>query len=87
MIKSLNSFQGTVYLSDDVYVLVNNEVHGCYRIGQKFRLISGVNNKDKPGYHFNDKWVTACPLTAIKRKQASWLGFPKKHLKKVNKEK
>jgi len=70
---------GLVSLSDERYKIMTNRERGCllpenYRKGTVVRLISGVDGNEKPGYHFNSKYVTVCREDAT---YAEFIGLKK----------
>jgi hypothetical protein len=67
-------------LSEEVYIwspTVDDYTYINIRSGQVVRLISGVDDSDIPGYHFDDRWVTVCPVGA---KTAKFIGVQKADL-------
>lgn len=70
------------YLSKEIYVVGkpskddDAEIFGGskYLPGTRVRLISGINNSNNPGHHFQCFWVTVCRLDATR---AEYLGFHK----------
>jgi hypothetical protein len=84
--KTITDFMGaTRTLSEDVYEITKitfpnmNPVSG-YGVGDKVRLISGIDNSVIPGYHFSKGFVAVCRVDAI---VAEFLGVKKSHIKKI----
>lgn len=84
----INTYNGRiVQISDEVYVItddsilqkVNRKKTKNYTVGDKVRLISGIDRSEKLGYHFDPKWITVCSVHAT---EAEFVGFPKKAIKK-----
>lgn len=80
---TINDYMGRPYnLSDEVYELLKpHEMSGDkYPVGQRIRLISGVNGSPIPGYHTTPGHTTVCRVDA---EIAEFLGIPKVYLKQV----
>ena len=64
-------------LSDEEYEVSTNGHPSCKK-GTIVRLISGVDNSEKPGHHFDPSFRTVCPSSATR---AQFLGIKKSALK------
>jgi len=66
-----------VFLSEETYELL--EDFSCFKKGDRFRLISGIEGQTTPGYHFTNGWTTVC---REKVKSPEYFGIETKKLKK-----
>lgn len=74
----------TVYLSEEVYKIVaDNRADPPYPVGTYVRLISGVDDSDKPGYHFRCDFRTVSRLGVL---VPNFVGVPAQFLEPVEPE-
>jgi hypothetical protein len=78
----------TQNLSDQIYEITKitfPDMHPAvgmgYDIGDKVRLISGIDNNTEPGYHFAKGFVTVCRIDAL---TAEFLGVKRNHIRKAH---
>lgn len=82
--KTIRRYDGrSETLSDEIYRITtnNDQLPQNYQKGCFVRLISGVDNKPTPGYHFSPGFVTVC---SIKEVRAGFIGVKRRYLKKVD---
>lgn len=83
MPKSLVTYDGKlVHLSDEIYQIKYSPItkDNAYKAGTFVRLISGVDDSPKIGYHFVEHWRTVCRIDA---KEAEFFGVPLNNLRKI----
>lgn len=80
MITMLNYEGRLIYLSDDIYVVKRDIANTRLKKGDQVRLISGINNSDIPGFHFDQTSVTVCPANSDVPR---WIGVYTTNLRKL----
>lgn len=71
------------HLSDEIYVVSEQNDHRSGVAGKQVRLISGIRDsdgirRDLPGYHFSKGWRTVCPIDV--GDVAKFIGIPSDQL-------
>lgn len=72
-------FADEVELSADLY-LCDEEILGDGAPSRIVRLISGIRGSTELGFHFDEDWVTVCPINT---EYAIFRGVRKSKIKKV----
>lgn len=72
----------TVRMSARIFKVIGNRLKNhSLTIGDRVRLISGVEDNEEVGYHFRAGFVTVCPAY---EKQAKFLGINKDDIVPIN---
>jgi hypothetical protein len=86
-LATIRGWNGKSYaMSVSIYEIISDETNwGCkipgYNVGDKVRMISGVEESERLGHHPTRMWRTVCRIGA---EHAEHVGFPVTALRLVN---